>query len=160
MKTALSFASVACLLATSSQSVQAQAYWQANPNCAPVLSYSSAAGGPTATYYAGSQVRTAYTTCAPAAACAVAPTCAPPAPKFRSLVVNETISVPETVMEKRTVQEQQVRYEQRARTAAQLLQASLPSSDLRTEIAIQDRHGLRAGSASRQRQRDRNCQRR
>ena len=98
MKAALSFASVACLLAASSQPVHAQAYWQANPNCAPVLSYSSAAGGPTATYYAGSQVRTAYTTCAPVAACAVAPVCDPPAPKFRSQVINETVSVPETVM--------------------------------------------------------------
>ena len=116
MKAALSFASVACLFAASTQTVHAQAYWQANPNCAPVLSYSSAAGGPTATYYAGSQIRTPYTTCAPTAACAVAPTCAPPAPKFRQQVINETVSVPETVMEKRTVQEQQVRYEQRPKT--------------------------------------------
>ena len=116
MKAALSFASVACLLAASSQPVHAQAYWQANPNCAPVLSYSSAAGGPTATYYAGSQVRTAYTTCAPVAACAVAPVCDPLAPKFRSQVINETVSVPETLMEKRTVQEQRVRYEQRPKT--------------------------------------------
>jgi hypothetical protein len=116
MKAALSLASIACLLAASSQLVHAQAYWQANPNCAPVLSYSSAAGGPTATYYAGSQVYTPYTSCAPAAACVVAPTCAPPAPKFRQQVINETVSVPETVMEKRTVQEQQVRYEQRAKT--------------------------------------------
>jgi hypothetical protein len=116
MKAVLTFASVVCLLAASSQPVQAQAYWQANPNCAPVLSYSSAAGGPTATYYAGSQIRTPYTSCAPAAACAVAPTCAPPVPKFRNQVVTETISVPETFMEKRTVQEQQVRYEQRPKT--------------------------------------------
>ena len=35
---------------------------------------------------------------------------------FRSLVINEMISVPETLMERRTVQEQQVRYEQRPRT--------------------------------------------
>lgn len=116
MKTALSFASVVCLFAVSSQSVNAQAYWQANPNCAPILSYSSAAGGPTATYYAGSQVYTPYTSCAPAAACVVAPTCAPPAPKFRQQVINETVSVPQTVMEKRTVQEQKIRYEQRPKT--------------------------------------------
>lgn len=116
MKAALSIASVACLFVASSQTVHAQAYWQANSNCAPVLSYSSAAGGPTATYYAGSQIRTPYTTCAPAAACAVAPTFAPPTPRFRQQVINETVSVPETVMEKRTVQEQQIRYEQRPKT--------------------------------------------
>lgn len=116
MKVVLSLASVVCLVAASSQSVYAQAYWQANPNCAPVLSYSSAAAGPTATYYAGSEIRTPYTTCAPTSACAVAPACAPPAPNFCEQVINETVLVPETVMEKRTVQEQQIRYEQRPKT--------------------------------------------
>lgn len=116
MKVAASFASVACLFALSSQPVLAQSYWQANPNCAPVLSYSSAAAGPTATYYAGSEFRTPNSTCAPVPACAVAPVCAPPTPKYRVQVINETVSVPETFMEKRKVQEQQIRYEQRPRT--------------------------------------------
>ncbi len=35
MKAALSFASAACLPAALSQPVQAQADWQAHPNCAP-----------------------------------------------------------------------------------------------------------------------------
>jgi hypothetical protein len=116
MKAAVSIATVACLFAATSQSVLAQTYWQVNPNCAPVLSYSSAAPGSTATYYAGSAVRTSYAACAPVATCAVAPTCAPPAPKCRQQVINETVSVPETVMEKRTIQEQWVRYEQRPKT--------------------------------------------
>jgi hypothetical protein len=81
MKAAVSIATVACLFAATSQSVLAQTYWQVNPNCAPVLSYSSAAPGSTATYYAGSAVRTSYAACAPVATCAVAPTCAPPAPR-------------------------------------------------------------------------------
>jgi hypothetical protein len=108
MKAALSFASAACLPAALSQPVQAQADWQANPNCAPIMSYSSAAAGPSP-FYAGSQVRTVYPTCNPASACAVAPTCALPAPMFRSLVINKMIFVPETVKKRRTVQEQQVR---------------------------------------------------
>jgi len=117
MKDAISFASVTCLFAAMSQPVSAQTYWQANPNCAPVLSYSSAAAvGPTAAYYADSGIRTPCTACAPAAAFVVAPACDPPAPKFRQQVVTETISVPETVMEKRTIQEQQLRYEQRPKT--------------------------------------------
>ncbi len=115
MKTVLSIASVACLFAATSQPVLAQSYWQANPHCAPVLSYSSAAPGATVTYYAGSQVRTPYAACAPAT-CTIAPTCDPPAPKYRQQVINETVSVPETVMEKRTIQEQKVRYEQRPKT--------------------------------------------
>lgn len=116
MKAAVSLASVASLFAALSSSAFAQTYWQVNPNCPPVLSYSSAAGRLTATYYAGTQVYSPYTTCAPAAACEIAPACAPPAPKFREQVVTETISVPETVLEKRTVQEQQIRYEQRPKT--------------------------------------------
>jgi len=116
MKAAMPFASAACLSAELSQPVQAQPDWQANLNCASVLSYSSAAGEPTATSYAGSQVRTVYRTCNPTSACAVAPTCAPPVPRFRSLVINDMISVPETLMERRTVQEQQVRYEQQPGT--------------------------------------------
>ena len=112
MKAAMPFASAACLSAELSQPVQAQPDWQANLNCASVLSYSSAAGEPTAnrrrtdgeptaTSYAGSQLRTVYRTCNPTSACAVAPTCAPPVPWFRSLVINDMISVPETLMERR-----------------------------------------------------------
>jgi len=106
MKAALSFASAACLPAALSQPVQAQADWQAHPNCAPIMSYSSAAAGPTP-FYTASQVRKVYPTCNPA--CAVAPTCALPAPMFRSLVINKMIFVPETAKKRRTVQEEQVR---------------------------------------------------
>lgn len=127
MKAAVSFAVLAGLFTAMSQPVFAQAYWQRSTNVAPVLSYSSAASGPSATYYAGSEIRSPYSTyetcapsCATAPACAAptyaaAPTCAP-APKFRNQVVYETIMVPETVMVKRTIQEQQVRYEQRPKT--------------------------------------------
>ena len=114
MKAAVSFASVACLIAATSQPILAQSYWQASPDCAPVLSYSSAAV-PSATYYAGTEGRPACVTCAPAPTYTVTPACAP-APKFRTETVEETISVPETVMEKRTIQEQQIRYEQRPKT--------------------------------------------
>ena len=116
MKAAVSLASVASLFAALSSSAFAHTYWQVNPNCPPVLSYSSAACRLTTTYYAGTQVYSPYTTCAPAAACEIAPACAPPSPKFREQVVTETISVTETVLEKRTVQEQQIRYEQRPKT--------------------------------------------
>jgi hypothetical protein len=116
MKAAVSFASVTCLFAALAQPVVAQSYWQASPNCAPVLSYSSATAGPPATYYAGSGIRTPYVTCAPPVSCAAPPVCAPPVPKFREQIVTEIISVPETVMEKRTIEEQQIRYEQRPRT--------------------------------------------
>lgn len=108
MKVAIVVVSVGCLFAATGQPIQAQSYWQASPDCAPVLSYSATAP-PAATVYAGPQVSPICDTCTTAPACA-------PKPRFRTEVIEETISVPETVLEKRTVQEQQIRYEQRPKT--------------------------------------------
>lgn len=108
MKAAFVLASVAGLFTSACQPILAQSYWQASPDCAPVLSYSSAVA-PTAAVYAGRDLRSSCSTCE------VAPSCLP-RPQFRTETVEETISVPETVMEKRTIHEQQIRYEQRPRT--------------------------------------------